>query len=138
MEVCTDSVMLVDDNEIDIFITKRLLEFNNFSKNISAACSGRDALEQLKNHQNLPDVIFLDLNMPVIDGFRFLNELSKLPNTVKGNIQVVVLSSSENQRDIKRATKNPVVVEYVSKPLTHEKIRDLRNLLASNSLNNLP
>ncbi len=134
MDVATDSVMLIDDNEIDIFITKRLLEFNNFSHSICSACSGRDALDQLKNHENLPDVIFLDLNMPVLNGFRFLKELSKLPDSVKKSVQVVVLTSSENKKDMKRATENPVVVKYISKPLTHEKIKDLRNLLASRSL----
>jgi CheY-like chemotaxis protein len=134
MEVCTESVMLIDDNEIDIFINKRLLEFNNFSRNILSACSGREALELLKNNQNLPDVIFLDLNMPVIDGFRFLKELTTLPDGVKGSVQVVVLSSSENKKDIRRASSNPVVVEYIAKPLTHEKIKDLRNLLVSKAM----
>lgn len=135
MEVCTESVMLIDDNEIDIFINKRLLEFNNFSHKILSACSGREALDQLKNRNNPPDVIFLDLNMPVINGFRFLNELTKLPDAVKGSIQVVVLSSSENKRDIRRASSNPVVIEYISKPLTHEKIKDLKGRIASRSLN---
>lgn len=134
MDVCTDSVMLIDDSEIDIFITKRLLEFNNFSKHICSACSGRDALEKLKNNENLPDVIFLDLNMPVLDGFKFLKELSKLPDHINSKLHVVVLSSSENQRDIKRASRNPVVVQYISKPLTHEKITDLRKLLAKKTM----
>lgn len=134
MEICTDSVLLIDDNEIDIYITRRLLEFNNFSKSISAACSGREALEQLKNSKNLPDVIFLDLNMPVINGFRFLSELAKLPSLVKDRVQVVVLTSSENKSDIKRASNNPVVVDYVAKPLTHEKIHDLRKLIATRTV----
>ncbi len=133
METCTESVLLIDDNEIDIFITRRLLEFNNFSKNIYSACSGRDALEQLKNNENIPDVIFLDLNMPVINGFRFLKELAQLPDAVQDRVQVVVLTSSENKKDIRKASRNPIVVDYVPKPLTHEKIRELRTYFIAKS-----
>ncbi len=74
----TEAVLLVDDNDTDNFIHKRIIELAGFSKNIIVKNSGKSALEFLESNQitpeNIPGVVFLDINMPIVDGFVFLFE----------------------------------------------------------------
>ena len=115
-----DRVLLIDDNDIDNFINERMITTNHFSKAVTVKNSGEAALQFLRDNTDkdiLPEVIFLDLNMPVMDGFAFLIEFEKLPDPVKNNCKVIVLSSSISPEDINRASTNPFVVKYVNKPL---------------------
>jgi CheY-like chemotaxis protein len=118
------SVLLIDDNEIDNFINERMISTSGFSKQVIVKNSCDAALDYLKNHQddliNLPDVIFLDLNMPGKDGFAFLNEFEKLSPTARGKCKIVVLSSSISPDDINKASTNPYVFKYVNKPLSEK------------------
>jgi CheY-like chemotaxis protein len=123
--------MLVDDSEIDIFINKKILEGNHFSRDILSTTSPREALDMLQNlrNGNVPDLIFLDLNMPVIDGFRFLSEFTNLPKSVRDQIGIIVLTSSENDVDRFMAAQSNSVIEYISKPLTDEKLEKIRRMM---------
>jgi CheY-like chemotaxis protein len=117
-------VLLIDDNDIDNFINERMITTNNFSSRVVVKNSGEAALEYLKenveNEDMLPQVIFLDLNMPIMDGFGFLAEYEKLPDSIKGYSKVIVLSSSISPEDINRASTNPLVVKYVNNPLNEK------------------
>jgi CheY-like chemotaxis protein len=119
-----DRVLLIDDNDIDNFINERMITTNHFGKQVVVKNSGEAALSYLRQHEGepsiLPQVIFLDLNMPVMDGFAFLEEYDKFPETVKKNCHVIVLSSSISPEDINRASTNPHVVKYVNKPLSEK------------------
>ncbi|HTF81370.1 MAG TPA: response regulator, partial [Cytophagales bacterium] len=75
--------------------------------------------------ESLPDLIFLDINMPIVDGFVFLFEFEQLPDIVRNKCKICVLSSSDNQRDIERITSNEYVVEFITKPLTVEALKKL-------------
>ena len=115
-----DSVLLVDDNDIDNFINERMITTNQFSPKVIVKNSGESALQFLRDNaanEDLPRVIFLDLNMPVMDGFAFLDEYEKMPENVKIKTKIIVLSSSISPEDINRASTNPHVVKYVNKPL---------------------
>ena len=119
-----DRVLLIDDNDIDNFINERMITTNFFSNRVIVKNSGESALNYLKENAgedvNLPQIIFLDLNMPIMDGFAFLAEYEKLPDAVIKNSKVIVLSSSISPEDINRASTNPLVVKYVNKPLNEK------------------
>lgn len=129
---CVDLVMLIDDNEIDTFINQKVIEFNRFAKKLVTCSSGREALDHLQNSSvnDIPDIIFLDLNMPVVDGFRFLFEFSKFPPEVRKKSSIVVLTSSDNMRDKEKVEVNPDVIKFLSKPLNEQKLGLIRELMA--------
>ncbi|MEQ9166661.1 MAG: response regulator, partial [Fulvivirga sp.] len=130
MEVATKTkegkkkVMIIDDNEIDIFINQKVLEFNNFASEIINIQAAQNAIDQLKSSkiEDIPNLIFLDLNMPIMDGFRFLYEFSLLPDEVRAKIKIVVLTSSDNSNDKEKVAANADVLTYISKPLTDQKL----------------
>ena len=126
-------VMLVDDNDTDNFIHKRVIELTGFASNIIVKSSGKSALEYLDTNKNnlsiLPDVIFLDINMPIVDGFVFLYEYENFPESLRQKCKVVILSSSDNKKDIDRIVDNEYVINFITKPLSEEALEDLKKLL---------
>lgn len=125
--------MLVDDNDTDNFISKRIIEITKFAPKVEVKTSGKDALEYLQRAQNnpelLPDLIFLDINMPVVDGFSFLFEFNFFPEFVKEKCKIAVLSSSDNKRDIERIIKEKYVITFITKPLTDEALKKVKEQL---------
>jgi CheY-like chemotaxis protein len=124
------TLMLVDDNPIDNLINQKMIEASSFAENIYTFSGAVSALDFLKNldrsngisQDNIPDLIFLDINMPLLDGFQFLEEFEKLngPNSakIKEYTKVIMVSSSINPKDMDRAEKNKFVKKYVNKPLS--------------------
>lgn len=125
-----DLVMLIDDNETDNFISKRIIELTNFANQVEVTSSGQQALEYLNAHasteEKLPNLIFLDINMPVMDGFMFLYEFENLPSTVRNKSRVVILSSSDNKRDIDKIINNKSVIQYITKPLNQSALQSIK------------
>lgn len=124
-------VMLIDDNEIDVFINQKVLEFDHFAERIITYYSAKEALTYLAEAsiQDIPDVIFLDLNMPVIDGFKFLEEYSAFSDQIRDKVTIIVLTSSDNGNDKERIKNNSDVLLFQSKPITEEKLENIRKLL---------
>lgn len=110
-------VALIDDSEIDLFVQRRFIELSGFARKVLTFRSSREALAYLSANPvpEVPDVIFLDLNMPEIDGFAFLEQYAQ---QVKGSSQIVILTSSSSALDRDRATGFANVVGFLSKPLT--------------------
>jgi CheY-like chemotaxis protein len=117
-------VLLVDDNEIDNFINERIIVTSMFAKSVTVRNSASLALDFIRtyNHteNNFPQFIFLDLNMPIMDGFAFLAEFAKFDEDVKKRCKVIVLSSSISPEDIDSASTNPYVYKYINKPLSEK------------------
>jgi CheY-like chemotaxis protein len=123
------AVMLIDDNEIDNLINQKMIEAAAVADNIYTHTGAKSAIEFLKNMEHvdvvdevLPDVIFLDIDMPLMDGFQFLEEFEKLSNVVKKKCKIVMLTSSINPQDFSRSKKYDNVKVYLNKPLSHENI----------------
>jgi CheY-like chemotaxis protein len=115
-------VMFIDDNELDNFINKKLVESESFADDIQTYLSSTEALDYLKsnasNPESLPEVIFLDIIMPVMDGFAFLDEYAKLSEAVKMKCKVVLLSTTESFTELNRANQNKYVRKFLNKPLS--------------------
>lgn len=130
-------VLLVDDNETDNFISKRIIELTKFSPRIVVKNSGKSALEYLEQVKNqpdeLPDVIFLDINMPIVDGFVFLSDFENLADSIKSKTGIVVLSSSNNKRDIGRIVESEHVIKFITKPLTEKSLSEIKQILAGDA-----
>ena len=125
-----DLVLLVDDNETDNFISKRIIEITNFSQRVEAKNSGKAALDYLRenerNPEDLPSLIFLDINMPIVDGFVFLYEFEKFNEIVRNKCKVIILSSSDNKRDIDKIVNNNHVIKFITKPLTEVALSEIK------------
>lgn len=122
-------VMLVDDNDTDNFISKRIIEITDFADQVIVKSSGKSALDYLNDHADdvadLPEIIFLDINMPIVDGFVFLYEFEKFNNNIKDNCKVIILSSSDNKRDIDKIVNNDYVIKFITKPLTESSLEEI-------------
>ena len=114
-----EKVVLVDDSEIDLFIQKRFLEVFNFSKELQSFISAKQALDWLKSLDpgQMPDLIFLDLNMPEIDGFGFLLSFSEIPEIQRQKARIVILTSSNSRSDLDKALAFNNVIHFITKPL---------------------
>lgn len=114
------TAMLIDDNSLDNFINKKLIETNEFAEHVIVYQEATEAMDFLKStsKDKWPDVIFLDIMMPQMDGFQFLEAFEKLPEEQRMQIKVVMLSTSESFKDLNRANKNPYVRKFLNKPLT--------------------
>ena len=130
MDKILDLAMLVDDNDTDNFISRKIIELTEFAKNVEVMNSGKSALDYLRENQNeeskLPNLIFLDINMPIVDGFVFLYEFEKFNDLIKDKCKVIILSSSDNKRDIDKIVNNDYVIKFLTKPLTEASLDEIK------------
>lgn len=132
----TVSVLLVDDDEINNFISIKLIKKALINTDIMACLNGRFAIEQLveiqeKDPSKLPDYILLDINMPIMNGWEFLDEYKRLNLDPLGKSKIYIISSSVFSNDINKARSYPLVKDFVSKPLNVEKIKELFEVSAN-------
>jgi CheY-like chemotaxis protein len=114
-------ILIVDDDSIYTLMHKRMLELSGLPTQIRTAINGKHAIEVLQSYwqeeSSLPDTILLDLMMPEMDGFEFIDHFKKLEYPGIENVNIVVLSSSANQKDLKRATALGIT-SYMVKPVS--------------------
>lgn len=124
-------VALVDDDKIFQLTASKTIKALQLSDNILQFENGEDALKYLidnaMNTSVLPDYIFLDINMPFVDGWMFMQDYAELKGELAKEISIFMVSSSIDPRDIHRARSIPDVQEYVVKPVTKEKFIELLN-----------
>ncbi len=124
-------MLLVDDDDISNFINQRVVLSTNLTDHIHVTKNGLEALEFIRAHcsdnnntPGCPDVILLDVKMPIMDGFEFLTEFEATEKHLSERIKIILLTSSNNPSDIERA-KDFNVVGYINKPLTPDKLNEV-------------
>lgn len=127
-----EKILCVDDDPITLMLCKKVIVKANFSKEILFAQNGQEAIELLLQLQKedkalLPELVFLDLNMPVMNGWDFLNEVSNSSTIKILNTKVVILSSTIDPSDYEKAKEYNVVSHFLSKPITVELLEKLKN-----------
>ncbi|XCF07048.1 response regulator [Tamlana crocina] len=119
---------IIDDDSTHVYITKRFLDLTGVVESVLICHNGKDAFDKLKaiivNGESLPELILLDLNMPVWDGWQFLDAFKTIPTTQK--ITIYILTSSNSEEDIERAKKYNMDGNYIVKPIS---LKELKNIV---------
>jgi CheY-like chemotaxis protein len=125
MPVHFNTCLLIDDNYIDNFVTRKILETGNFANNIIVIQSPHEAITALRDGTVKPDAIFLDIRMPMMSGFEFLKEYEKLDLDQKESTKIFMLSSSLDPTDMNNSKSNKYVAQFVHKPITQQALEEL-------------
>ena len=129
MQAKTPIIALVDDDKVFQLTTLRTIQAAKLTDRILQFENGEEALSFLKQHametDNLPDYIFLDINMPFVDGWMFLEDFATLKTDLQKDISIYMVSSSIDPKDVNRAKGNKNVQDYITKPVSREKLTEL-------------
>jgi CheY-like chemotaxis protein len=127
---CFDKVIIIDDTYLDRYLAQAFLKKHYLANEIIEFEFAKEAIEFLKNNKNdfqrVRILIFLDIRMPQMDGFEFLEESRELLEFMKENCLVIMLSSSIDENDYRRAEENPYVTKFISKPLDGLKLQEIK------------
>ncbi|MCB4797413.1 response regulator [Neotamlana laminarinivorans] len=123
------NICIIDDDEVYQFTTLQMLKKINLEKNVMAFYDGEEAinffLDHLDETSKLPDVIFLDINMPIMDGFQFMNEYIKIKPQVGKKITIYMISSSVDPIDLEKAKNISEISDYIIKPIKRGELKSI-------------
>ena len=129
-------ICIIDDDEVYQFSVTRTIKAEKLAKKILVFSDGEEAIQFLinnvANNENVPDVIFLDLNMPIMDGWQFLEEYVRIKPRIGKKITIYMVSSSVDPIDLERARKISELSDYIIKPVSPEKLKDIIEALEKN------
>ena len=117
---------VIDDDNVYVFGIKKLLQLGNLANEVVEFYNGFEAITYFRSNtvdEELPDIIFLDINMPGMNGWEFLDEYASLP--LKKNIPIYMVSSSINAEDKTRALSFNSIKEYITKPITLAELKEI-------------
>ena len=131
-----NKILCVDDDTITLMLCKKVITKSKFSKEIDLVTNGENALHYFDNiitkianseNFNIPEMIFLDLNMPILNGWEFLNTFSKPQyNMYFASVKIIILSSSIDPKDVEKSKEYSIVTHFLSKPITQEMLYYLK------------
>ncbi|MEL1240984.1 response regulator [Flavobacterium flavipallidum] len=123
------NMTLIDDDDIFVFLTRKAIESTSLVELVKVFGNGLDAINFLREHyqdvDSLPEIILLDISMPIMDGWQFMDQFTKLAPKIDKKITIYICSSSISPSDVELAKKNNLVSDYIIKPITKEKLIDL-------------
>ena len=125
-----NSVCIIDDDSIFVYIVKRLMDERNFCDSIIEFENGKEGIEgvlELNTKNKLPNIIFLDLSMPIMSGWEFLDAFAEAKISNKETIKIIVMSSSINPNEIEMIKAYPMVTDYIVKPITPSDLEKIAN-----------
>lgn len=128
-----NKILCVDDDPITLMLCKKVIAKANFTGEIESAKDGVEALKFFNTLNNdskdgdYPELIFLDLNMPIMDGWEFLDEFSKNLSQAFPKTKIIVLSSSVDPKDINKSKNYPMVLDFLPKPITVEMLNNIKH-----------
>jgi CheY-like chemotaxis protein len=122
------NILLIDDESLSVFICEKIIKKVKKDSEVTFCANGKFAIDKLieiKNHDInlLPDYIFLDISMPIMNGWEFLEQYDNLNIDPMGKCKIYILSSSIFQSDIKKSTSYHAIKDYITKPLDFEKLK---------------
>jgi CheY-like chemotaxis protein len=123
-------IMCIDDDPITLMLFKKVVQKASFAKEITNATNGEEAIlliNNITNQETKPQLIFLDLNMPVMGGWEFLDLFNASNYFTLNNTKVIILTSTIDPEDIKKSKSYPNVIEFLSKPITVEMLDYLKS-----------
>lgn len=130
-----DTICLVDDDDVYHYIMEYTISKKKLAKTILKFMDGETAINFIKgnltNQSKLPELILLDLNMPVMDGWEFLHEFVIIQSQLKKKITIYVVTSSVNETDIEKAQNFQIISGYLIKPITEEKLLEILDNIPS-------
>lgn len=128
------TLCFVDNDEVYLFLIRKMIEKKFSGTKVLEFYNGLEAIEFLKeNIQHtplLPDIIFLDINMPVMDGWEFIESFKRIKHEIAKPITIYMVSSSVDDADMERAKSIEEITEFVCKPMTIEKVNHIFGLAA--------
>ena len=119
---------VVDDDFIHQFGMRRMIQRYDPTASVIEFSNGLDAINFFKaphEKNELPELIFLDINMPIMNGWEFMEEFAKIRDGLNKKIEIYILSSSTDSHDIKKAKANSGITDYIIKPLTPEMLKEI-------------
>ena len=121
------AIMLVDDDKAVNFMNKKVIKNINLTNTIYEKYNGQEAIDFLLNNpEPLPNLIFLDINMPIMDGWEFIEKFEKISSEITKNIEIIfMLTTSLNPDDKEKAKNMKLVKSLINKPLTEKKLKNL-------------
>ncbi len=121
-----NTILLIDDNQADNYYHRIIIEGMHITNNIAIALNGLEALTYLKKEGQVPpELILLDINMPKMNGWEFLEEYKQLDAKHKAKITIIMVTTSANPEDKKRAAATAEVNGFTTKPLTEELMKEI-------------
>ncbi|MEM9981814.1 MAG: response regulator, partial [Bacteroidota bacterium] len=124
-----DKVFIIDDDSIFLYSLQKLLTNFDFAKEVKTFVDAEEAIIFFEDHANqptlLPELIFLDIAMPMMSGWEFLQDFEVLYHQISKKMDLFVVSSSISKLDIEKAKSYPVVVDYITKPITSQVLQQI-------------
>ena len=127
------SICIIDDDEVYKFFMKRVLKIKKLAEDVISFADGEEAYnffnKNKENPEKLPDLIFLDINMPIMDGFQFMAEYVKIQAVIEKKITIYMITSSIDPIDLEHSKKYPEISDFITKPVKAEVLKRIINSL---------